>query len=203
VTSPLVGAVAVWCDPRRVKVLRDGGRAEWAVIPPLLARLQDALAPSGEAGGGGRGTGGSPVDLDALDILDGLAVTVADWTDIAGVARRPTIVSGLRQLAVHPWPPVEPGPLQFARILDRLAGRADAHLSPPDVADTRYVRDTACPECGERSAAAGLNGQGEAARVPVLAVELNRGLVRYVWCQACGKQWPRDQLEGWAAEAMT
>jgi len=197
--SPLLAVVATWCDTRRVKVLRDGGATDWATIPPLLTRLQEAVASNAtirEQSGSG---GGSPVDLDALDILDALAVTVADWTGIAGVPPRPGIASGLRQLAVHPWD--EPQARQLARILGHLAGRADAHLTPPDVAESRYVRDTPCPECGEQWTAS-VNEYGEASRVPVLAVALNRGLVRYVWCQACGKQWPRTELEGWAAEAL-
>jgi len=195
----LIAIVAAWCDTRRVQILRDGGTAEWTSIPPLLARLRAAVGSNAtvrERSGGG---GGSPVDFDALDILDRLAVTVADWTALVGLARRQALGSGLRQLAVHPWLPDGPDPLVLASVLDSLAVRADAHLCPPEVADTRYVRDTPCPRCGERSLASGMTGFGEPARVPVLAVALNRGLVRYVWCQACGQQWSRDQLEAIAA----
>lgn len=201
-TTPLAAAVAGWCDPQRVKILRDGGTADWTAIPALLIRLRCAVGSNAtvhERAGGG---GGSPIDFDALDILDALAVTAADWIAVAGLRRRPGIAPNLRQLAVHGWPE-ETQPWQLARILDHLAGRAAAHLTPKDVADTRYVRDVPCPECGERSVPAGVNGDGEASRVPTLAVALNRGLVRYVWCQACGKQWPRDQLEGWAAEGVS
>lgn len=192
-------AVTTWCDPRRVKILRDGGDATWAVIPPLLVLLRAGVGANAtvrERSGGG---GGSPIDADAWDILDRVRVTAADWTLICGLPRRVGLAPSLRQLAGHTWPDPRQG-AQLARILGHLAARAAEHLSPPDVAATRYVRDWSCPHCGERTAA-GVNGYGEPGRVPVLVVVLNRGLVRYVWCQACGHQWPRDQLEGWAWDA--
>lgn len=212
--ADLAAAASLWCDYRRVKVLRTpdsdaewwyaGGHhaaappaavGEWATIPPLIDQLQAATVPSGETGkGAGRGTGGGP-DWDALDILDRLRDTVDTWRNYGHIAGRVPLARGIRQVATHPWPEHEGA--QLARVLADLADRADAHLTPPDVAPTRPVRGISCPECGARTVA-GRDPYGEPAQLPALLVVLNRGLVRYVTCQACSAQWGRDQLEHWA-----
>jgi hypothetical protein len=200
VTTPLASAVAAWCDTKRVKLLRDDGHTDSAVVPPLLMRLRAAVGSNTvvhERSGGG---GGSPVDLVALDLLVQLVHTAARWTAAAGLLPRPVGADGLRQLAVHHWPPDGPDPDLLADLLRRLAERAESHLSPPEATATRYVRDTPCPACGARSVAAGTNAHGEPTRTPAVAVEFHGGLVRYAWCQECGQQWPRDQLTAWAAE---
>lgn len=195
-SDELRAAVAALCDPRKVRVLRDDGTADWTQIPSLLEQLAGAVGSNAtfreRRGGGG---GGSPVDLDAIDILDGLRSTLADWRGRAGHTGRVTLDRAARQVAVHPWPELEAA--QLARLLEGHARRAEAHLCPPDVAPARYVRDTACPACDARSVSAA-DAYGDAGRVPALVIMLNRGLVRYVACQACGQQWSRWQLESWA-----
>lgn len=213
--TDLQAAAAAWCDQRRVKLLRTPGQAdtwwyagqahddppagaagEWATIPPLLDQLRAAVVPSGESGKGGRGgTGGGP-DWTSVDLLDRLRVTLADWRDRAGLdAGSRTLVQQVRQVCAHDWPDLEAG--QMARVLLNLAREAQGHLTPPDATPTRYVRATACPDCGERTVPV-VNEHGDPAQQPAVIVVLNRGLVRYAQCQACGVQWGRDQLAGWA-----
>jgi hypothetical protein len=210
----LTAAAATWCDYRRVKILRTpsndrdwwyagehqtiapaAAADEWATIPPLVDQLQAATIPSGETGkGSGRGTGGGP-DWDALDILDRLRDTVDTWRNYGRLTGRVPLARGIRQVATQPWPEHEGA--QLARVLADLADRADAHLTPADVAPTRPVRGVACPQCGALTVP-GHNQYGEPAPASALLVVLNRGLIRYVTCQACSAQWDRSELEHWA-----
>jgi hypothetical protein len=191
----LAAVVAAWCEPRRVRVLRDDGHAVWATIPPLVDLLLEAVASNGAGDQRRTSSGGSPIDLDVLDILDGLRVTIADWRGRAGLQPRPGLAAGVRQIAAHPWPP-DDGQL-LGRVLTALAGRAEEYLTPPDVAPERHVRDTPCPDCGAWTVPV-TNSFGEPGTAPALLVVLNRGLVRYVTCQACGREWDRSVLEAWA-----
>lgn len=195
-SDPLRAAVNALCNPRHARILRDAGTTDIVVAPSLIEQLREARASNGAGDRRRSASGGSPLDLDVLDILDRLRVTVADWRGRARLAARPTLEAGVRQIAAHDWPDLERA--QLGRILGSLVARAEQHLTPPDQAPERHVRDTPCPECGEWTVAAE-DPYGDPGQVPAVVVVLVRGQVVYVACQACGKRWDRAQLESWAS----
>lgn len=89
----LPAAVAALLDPTPRKILvetrstEDGTlqlTARDVTIRPLWAELLLAAAPSGQAGGGGRG-GGVPLSVDAVDLADRIRIAVDDHARAAGL----------------------------------------------------------------------------------------------------------------------
>lgn len=215
--SDLHAVVAQWCDARRVKLLRSPvltdeawwvngqqvvappveATSGWAAVPPLLQLLTMAAVPSGESGKAtGRGTT-SPVDWDAVDLLDRLREVATSWQAAARLTSRPTLTGKLRQLGGHTWEP-DDGAL-LARLLGGLARRADAHLTPPEVAPWRYVREN-CPQCGYKLLTT-VSADGSPVTGFALMVEFERGFVDRMICQVCWWVWTRQDLADWASGA--
>lgn len=202
-------AVRTLCDPQRRQITRltDTGTlvTEWATVQPLIIELRIACGGSGESKSGAHGRGGGlPVDLDMLDLLDRIGVTVADWTGYAGLDRRGQIAPDMRQLAAHTWPEMADGE-RLARILTGLAGAAAARLAGETV--YREFPGVPCPACqgeGWRT-----DDLGEHVAVPPLRAVFSdpqdgtARLIRYIDCQLCGAFWWRGEEMGQLHDALT
>jgi hypothetical protein len=201
-------AVRALCDPQRRQITRltDSGTlvTEWATVQPLLVELRVACGGSGESKSGAHGRGGGlPVDLDMLDLLDRIGVTVLDWTGYAGLTRRGTLAPDMRQLAAHTWPDVAEGE-RLARILASLASASAARLAGETVC--REIRNAPCPAC-EQGSFLREDDLGENVRAwPLRAVFSDREdgprLIRYIECQRCASYWWRGEEMGQLHDAL-
>lgn len=200
----LQNAVATWTAPRRVKVLRDGGTATTALLPSLLARLDGATGSGSVRHGRRSASGRSPANLDILDMVSRLRLTVARWeTQLAARLEGPRYRGGqlwspcpladrLRRLPALPWP--DGDDTRLARVLGRLADSADRLLTPAELPVWRLVRDTACPRCLYRVVLA-VDEDGATVRVPTLMVEFDgSGRVQAITCSVCWAGWWRSQV---------
>jgi len=200
----LPNAVSALCEPQTVKVLReerstvDGSpviETRTVTVRAVLAELRESVTPSGQGGGGGRGTG-LPLSLEALDVLDRVVGTAADWLHLAGLTARAAphgvdpVHDAMRRLAAHGWSdPAQPA--QLARILARLTGQARALLSGD--AEQGYARDTRCPRCQAWDVVETVDGW-EQPHPPLLPVA-RAGRYAGVRCTACWAWWPWDDVD--------
>lgn len=109
------------------------------VEPPLVAQLFDARVPSGESGGGGRGTSFSPVAVEAVDMLKELS------DDLIGLVPENAPVGSALDTLRRALPTMSAD--DVAVVDDRFSpwpNRIINLLRPP----RRTPLDVRCPVCG-------------------------------------------------------
>jgi len=179
-------------EPRRVKLLRDTGTADWTSVPSLWCQLEDALSCGME---GSKATArGSvhrvPLNIDAYE----LAADIRDivWDALAGhdVKPRATVPESVRALASA----------VIATVDDDLTGwwtyrvgswcrQITNVLRLNDEPQPRGIRGAACPTCQATHVTA--LRDGERVREPALRIDFADGMVRAASCSACGASWFR------------
>jgi len=178
--------------PRRVKLLRDTGTADWTTVPSLWCQLEDALSCGME--GSKAATRGSvhrvPLNIDAYE----LATDIRDitWDALAGhdVKPRATVPASVRALASAVVAAVDDDLTGWwAYRIGSWCRQITNVLRLNDEPQPRGIRGAACPTCQATHVTA--LRDGERVREPALRIDFTDGMVRAAYCQACLSAWFR------------
>ena len=197
-------AVALLVDRPKLRIQATPQVAYTVEAPCLLAQLHDAFASS-SGGHGGRTVPGSrmPLNTAALELWTEIAADAAVWACVLGIDR----ARYRRQTSERQPPPV--GQLlravaaavvqreDRAAMAERIthncrawAGRIETMLAP-DQASHRSLSGVTCRDCG----ATWVSDADDQPRLPALWVEYGEtGVIRCLWCRACGAHTWRDEL---------
>jgi hypothetical protein len=165
--------------------------------PPLLRQLQEAVRPSGEAGGSGSGGGpGAPLDLAALDLLVSIESEVNHryWLVCKATRRRwgwtlpQRIEYWVGQiLDEHPDQTEE-----TATLLGRWVQQIEDLFDPPRRVDI----PRACPECRHLHVLQLVDGETVRNTALVAVIREASEPRCVVTCRVCGAGWQDHEWEG-------
>jgi len=192
----LWAAVDALVAPRHVKLWRDvDGKSwtEWPTSPSLWEQLTEAVASSSALDGGGNSSRyRTPLDLNCMELTHTIRETIVDALIGHDQKPRATVPDSLRALASTVTRTNEDDLVDWwtYRLWSwcrqiRVALRLGEPLP-------RGIRGTACPECGETTAA--VKRDDDIVRVPALTVDFTPdGYIRAAECLRCHAAWFRGE----------
>lgn len=179
--------------PTNTKVEQDDNSSTWVEIPSLWRQAIIALYGQGEPGNGGNSVAArerSVMDLDLLEVCQLIRRTVTTELVARSEPLPRTVSAAMRRLA-SVVTAADPADLwwwehrfgSWARLLATHLHTGDRRPAPV------RLRNTACPECGERRVA--VDTQEGPQLLPALVIEFAGGLVQAARCDSCGFTWWR------------
>lgn len=199
-------AVALLTDRPKLRIQITAQAGYTVEAPCLLAQLHDAFTAS-TGGHGGRTVPGSrmPLNSAALELWTEIAADAAVWAAMLGVDR-----ARYRQQQATTGRQPPPVGLLLRAVAAAAAGREDRALMveritgncrtwarrievmlAPDQASVRGLSGVPCRDCE----AMWVSDADDQPRLPALWVEYGEtGVIRCLWCRACGAHTWRDEL---------
>lgn len=168
--------------------------------PSLWELVEEAAAMSNQGDGGASAKfERTIVDWDLMEVRATIIEQLAGMLRTRGIARadmRPTVPGQIRHLA-RLVVTLEPAYLpEFINVTRSWCQQIKTYLRAEREIPNRYLRNTACEECGITNVVITLNG--ERVVVPAMKVDFAHDWVRAVYCQHCGHTLWRGELEGYA-----
>lgn len=152
---------------------------------PLLAQLEDAIFPSGESGGGGRGSNSAPASLAVLDLMVEIRTDLTAFVKSKEPLKQ--VVEGLYKLI----PGLSEEKLEQLMLKSGAWCSSIVELLNPIRATP--LPELSCPICAQRDITR-FNLEGEMIREPAMWAIWQGDRVDGVDCRCCTSTWKRDEI---------